>query len=319
MSFSSDIKEELSRLIPKPVHCKVAELAAAILFAGEIGIGTEEKKIIIRTEQVILAKKYFTLIKKIFGFNAVLNIRAQAGGQKSHQYKILLKKEEEVRRVLETTGVYSEALLRKTVLARDCCRRAFIRGAFLAAGSMSNPGKSYHLEIVCRQEEQAQLLQGVIEEYNLPVKIVQRKKRYIVYMKDSESIFDLLNLMEAYRGSMELENVRIIKEMRNAANRQYNCDAANINKLVKAASKQIDDIRFLQEHMGLENLSPSLYEAAAARLEHPDVSLQELGNFLNPPVGKSGVNHRLRKIGAMADELRAKLEKQADASCGSND
>ena len=311
MSFSSDVKEELSRLIPKPVHCKSAELAAAMMFAGEIGIGTEEKKIIIRTEQVILAKKYFTLIKKIFGFNAVLNIRAQAGGQKSHQYSIILKKDEEVRQVLERVPVFSEDLLKEQILGRDCCRRAFIRGAFLAAGSMSNPGKSYHLEIVCRQPHQAQLLQEVIEGYDLPAKIARRKNRYLVYMKDSERIFDLLNLMEAYRASMELENVRIIKEMRNAANRQYNCDAANINKLVKAASKQIDDIRFLQEHMGLENLSPNLYEAAAARLEHPDVSLQELGNYLNPPVGKSGVNHRLRKIGAIADELRAKTEEQS--------
>lgn len=311
MSFSSNVKEELSRLIPKPLHCKIAELAAAVMFAGEIGIGTEQKKITIRTEQVILAKKYFTLIKKIFGFNAVLNIRAQAGGQKSHQYSIILKKEEEVRQVLEKVPVFSEEQLKETVLERDCCKRAFIRGAFLAAGSMSNPGKSYHLEIVCRQQEQAQLLQGVIENHGLPVKIVQRKKRYIVYLKDSERIFDLLNLMGAHRASMELENVRIIKEMRNAANRQYNCDAANINKLVKAASRQLDDIRFLQEHMGLKNLSPSLYETAAARLEHPDVSLQELGKFLNPPVGKSGINHRLRKIGVIADELRAKMDEQS--------
>ncbi|MCU6763257.1 Putative sporulation transcription regulator WhiA [uncultured Roseburia sp.] len=306
MSFSSDVKDELSRLIPKAEHCKTAELSAVIRFAGETGIGSDEKKIVIHTENVILAKKYYTLVKKAFGVHAVLNIRGQAGMGKIRQYHIRINDPCAVQKIVEKVCLGREEDLCGTVLKRDCCRRAFIRGAFLASGSMSNPGKSYHLEIVCRSGQQAQLLCGLLGGYGIQAKIVLRKNKSIVYVKESEGIVDLLNLMEAYQASMELENVRIIKDMRNAANRQYNCDAANINKMVQAAARQVDDIRFLKERVGLASLPPNLFEIASVRLEHPDVSLQELGSYLNPPVGKSGVNHRLRKLGAMADELREK-------------
>ena len=310
MSFSSDVKDELSRTIPKASHCKIAELAAVIRFAGEVGIGRDEQKIVIQTEHVILAKKYFTLLKKTFHLQAMLNIRGQAGMGKIHQYRIVIRDPESVRKLVEWTCLGQDQLLREDVLKRACCRRAFIRGAFLAAGSMSNPGKSYHLEIVCRNKDQADQMCRLIQEYEIGAKIVLRKNRYIVYIKESEGIVNLLNLMEAYQSSMELENVRIIKDMRNAANRQYNCDAANINKMVQAAAKQVEDIHFLEAQMGLENLPENLFEMATVRLAHPDVSLQELGGYLNPPVGKSGVNHRLRKLSLLAGELREKEKRE---------
>jgi hypothetical protein len=174
---------------------------------------------------------------------------------------------------------------------------------------MSNPDKSYHFEIVCKDSQMANDLKLIIATFEIHAKIVERKSRYIVYLKDSTEIVDILNVMEAHQSLMELENIRIIKDMRNCANRQYNCDSANINKMVQAAARQLEDIHYIQQHLGLDQLPPTLREMAQVRLEYPDVSLQELGSYLDPPVGKSGVNHRLRKLGEIAQGLKTEQEK----------
>ncbi|WP_320977374.1 DNA-binding protein WhiA, partial [Enterocloster asparagiformis] len=131
-----------------------------------------------------------------------------------------------------------------------------------------------------------------------------------VYIKEGSQIVDILNVMEAPVALMELENIRIVKEMRNSVNRQVNCETANINKTVSAAVKQMDDIRYIQAVIGLDGLPDNLREMALVRLERPDATLKELGEALNPPVGKSGVNHRLRKLGILADDLRERSVKQ---------
>ena len=208
------------------------------------------------------------------------------------------------RRVWRKTADWETPGFSEKVLARSCCRRAFIRGAFLTSGSMSNPGKSYHFEIVCRKREGAEVLCAAAETFGIFPKIIQRKQKFIVYLKDSESIVDMLNVMEATNALMKLENVRIIKDMKNSANRQYNCDSANINKMVRTAYRQTEDIQLIAREMGLENLNPQLKEMALVRLEHPEESLAELGQYLDPPVGKSGVNHRLKKISEIAAALR---------------
>ena len=192
---------------------------------------------------------------------------------------------------------------REQLLARSCCKRAFLRGAFLASGSISDPQKSYHFEIVCQKQSQAQLLQELYHTFELDAKIVQRKKYYIVYLKEGAQIVDALNVMGAYVALMNLENVRIFKEMRGSVNRIVNCETANINKVVGAACRQVEDIRYIQSKVGLEELPPALREMALIRLEYPDSSLKELGELCDPPVGKSGVNHRLRKLGEIAKKL----------------
>ena len=170
---------------------------------------------------------------------------------------------------------------------------------------MSDPHKGYHLEFVCEYEPWAEQIRQVIGSFDLEAKIIKRKKYYVVYLKEGEGIVDLLNVMGAHRLLMELENLRVEKEVRNSINRQVNCEAANITKTVTAASKQIEDILYLQRHYGLSNLPDNLRQMAETRLEHPESSLQELGGYLNPPVGKSGVNHRLRKISEIAEKLKA--------------
>ena len=198
------------------------------------------------------------------------------------------------------------SVVRNIVIQETCCKRAFIRGAFLASGSMSDPEKSYHFEIVCATREKAEQIQKIMKYFELDGKIVLRKKSFVVYLKEGSQIADVLNVMEAHVALMEFENVRILKDMRNTVNRKVNCETANINKTVSAAVKQIDDIRYIQETKGLDKLPEGLKDMALTRLTYPEASLKELGSLLTPPVGKSGVNHRLRKLSEMAEELRAK-------------
>ena len=189
------------------------------------------------------------------------------------------------------------------LVQQTCCKRAFIRGAFMAAGSISDPNKSYHFEIVCHTLEQAQQLKELMEFFETEPKIVERKERMVVYLKEGSQIVDLLNVMEAYVSLMNLENVRILKEMRNSVNRKVNCETANINKTVNAAVKQMEDIKRIRDTIGFDNIPEPLAEIAQARLDYPEATLKELGTYLDPPVGKSGVNHRLRKLAAIAENL----------------
>ncbi|WP_099467078.1 DNA-binding protein WhiA [Konateibacter massiliensis] len=312
MSFSSDVKDELSRQISSARHCQIAEIAAIISLCGKVLISAEDKYCIkVHTENVAVARKYFTLIKKTFNINTEISIRRNVYLKKSRTYSILMKGHEDSVRVLNACKLIENGEIKENlsvvsnlVIQNSCCRRAFIRGAFLASGSISDPEKFYHFEIVCLQKEKAEQLQAIINSFDMDAKIVQRKKYQVVYIKEGAQIVEILNVMEAHVSLMNLENVRILKEMRNSVNRQVNCETANINKTVSAAVKQIDDINFIKEHMGLEGLSEGLDEVAQLRLEYPEATLKELGELLNPPVGKSGVNHRLRKLSNIAQDLR---------------
>ena len=186
-----------------------------------------------------------------------------------------------------------------------CCKRAFVRGAFLSSGSITDPNKGYHFEIVCKTREQADYLMNLInDEFDVRSKVVERKEHYVLYVKEGEEIVEMLNVMEAFVSLMNLENVRIMKEMRNSINRKVNCETANINKTVNAAVKQLADIELIRDRMGFDKLPAPLRAMAELRLEYPEATLKELGELMEPPVGKSGINHRLRKLSELADKLR---------------
>ena len=313
MSFSSNVKDELSRQMPGARHCQIAETAAILSLCGRVKISASDHFWIeIHTENVAVARKYFTLLKKTFNIRTDVSIRSGMNHGRSRTYIVAVREHEEALKVLQavklinTQGEIGEnlSLIRNVVLQNACCRRAFIRGAFLAAGSISAPEKFYHFEIVCPTEPKAEQLKNIIATFDIEAKIVPRKKYYVVYIKEGSQIVDILNVMEAPVSLMELENIRIVKEMRGSVNRQVNCETANINKTVSAAVKQIEDIRFIQSVAGLSGLPESLQEMARIRLERPEATLKELGEALEPPVGKSGVNHRLRKLSLVAEELR---------------
>ena len=186
--------------------------------------------------------------------------------------------------------------------------KGLIRDAFLRSGSISDPEKFYHLEIVFTSEEEAKAIQKMLEDFKLDGKIAMRKGHYVVYLKEGAQIADMLRIMEAPLALMEFENVRIVKEMRNSINRQVNCEAANLGKTISAAVKQVEDIKFICSKVGLENIPEGLAETAKKRLEYPEATLKELGEFMDPPLGKSGVNHRLKKLSELAEDLRSHKE-----------
>lgn len=287
MSFSSDVKEELEKVVPDSRHCQLAELAAIVQYGCKITAKNGEN-LAISSENPFVSRKYFTLLEKTF----IINVN--------------VKKLLQAVKILDEGGIKSQysSQIDPLLIRNSCCRRAFLRGAFLCLGSMSDPRKGYHLEFVCEMEAQAVQIQQVVCSFDIEAKIVRRKKYFVVYLKEGSGIVDLLNVMGAHLSLMLLENLRVEKEVRNSINRQVNCEAANITKTVNAANKQIDDILLLQKHYGLSNLPETLRQMAEIRLEYPESSLQELGRYLNPPVGKSGVNHRLRKLSEMAEKIK---------------
>jgi len=279
MSFSSDVKEELARQYSKARHCQIAELSAMIMQEGRISINPPELSF--DSENPILVEKYAMLMKRAFDVDVSKPLQSQ----------------ECIKIVEAIQGLYLE---------KTCCKRAFIRGAFMASGSMTDPNKAYHFEIVCRTPEQAERLQELMKEFETEPKVVERKNYYVVYLKEGSQIVDMLNVMEAYVSLMNLENVRILKEMRNTVNRKVNCETANISKTVNAAVKQISDIELIRDTEGLDSLPLPLREMAQVRLEYPEAPLKDLGQYMDPPVGKSGINHRLRKLASVADAIREK-------------
>lgn len=329
MSFSTKVKEEIGRHLSRSRHCRIAELLALVLATGEVSFREGTVELHLKPENELISKKLCLLIDVLF--------------ERQIQYElsdkcIIITNQDMVDRILQTIKLYDyvdfleedwldedelmaieddtvtyvsshgislqNCQFPKQVIQKDCCKKAFLRGIFLATGSVSDPSKAYHFEIVVRNKDMAASVQEVMQSFLLDAKVVKRKKYYIVYLKEGAMIVDMLKIMEASVNLMDMENVLILKEMRNDINRRVNCETANIKKTVNAARRQIDDILYIEKKKGLKYLSDSLRQIAELRLEEPDANLVELGEMLNPPVSKSGVNHRLRKISEIANRLR---------------
>ncbi|MCQ2510250.1 MAG: DNA-binding protein WhiA [Lachnospiraceae bacterium] len=312
MSFAGEVKEELCRQRSGARHCQIAELAAMIILCGSICISARnEYQIRLKTESGSMAKKYFALVRKLFAADVEVQVRRKKGKQ-AMLYTLVINEHVQAVRILQAVRLLNRKgeleeeipLIHNPIVQRVCCKRAFIRGAFLASGSISDPNNSYHYEIVCDSEYKAEQIRDLIRTLGIDAKTVTRKKYFIVYVKEGTQIVDLLAYMEAKLALLEMENVRIVREMRGSVNRKVNCETANINKTVNAAVRQLEDIRYLQKTVGLKMLPGNLDEMATIRLQYPEASLKELGQYLQPPVGKSGVNHRLRKIGEIAERVR---------------
>ncbi len=300
MSFASDVREELQGQTGKAKHCQKAELAALFMVCGQLVLGKNGKKIIrFSTENLTVAKKCFILFKKAFHLVPEISLR---GG---HQYFLYILSDSGVQEVMKCFRSEGDPeLVSRALWEKQCCKRAFLRGLFLSAGSVTDPHSRYHLELAAGSQSRAAYIQEIMSSFELEAKIVERKRNYIVYMKEGSAIVDFLNIIGAHKALLQFENVRILKEMRNSINRQVNCETANIRKTVSAASRQKADIEYIHNTVGFGNLSENLAEIARLRLEHPEMSLKELGEMLDPPIGKSGVNHRLRKLSEVAENLR---------------
>lgn len=278
MSFSSNVKKELLTGISSSKHCKLAELSAMVVMSGKFLDG----KWFEPEDNTYVSDKASKLIK-------LLDIDVSS---------------EEGKKSLKLSTSEDGYTIDNMLIERSCCKQAYLRGAFLAAGSVTDPEKGYHLEIVCDTKRQSDILEAIITSFDIIPKTIVRKKYYVIYIKDGSSIVDLLNIMGAHMSLINMENVRILKDFRNAYNRKVNCEVANLSKTVSAAIKQIDDIEYINNTKGLNSLPEGLRKLAELRIEYEEASLKELGDMMNPPLGKSGVNHRLRKISEIADELR---------------
>lgn len=281
MSFSSDVKQELVSIMPNARHCRIAELAALVAY----GAKTENNRIVFLGDNPVVKERFGILVRRLFSFDP------ENMGK------------DELKQLSETIKTDGRLIPDAVVYKASCCKRAYLRGAFIACGSVTDPGKEYHFEFVT-DGVRSQTIIDLLEFFEIEAKMVERKKYNVVYVKDSDRIVDILNVIEAHVALMAFENVRIVKDVRNSVNRRVNCEAANLGKTVMAANRQIEDIEYLQSHNIFEELSDELKETALLRLEYPDSSLSELGKLHGVPVGRSGVNHRLAKLSEIAQRLR---------------
>ena len=312
MSFASDVRGELARLPATEICCARSELAAALLVSGGIAWrGRNRYAITFTAAEAAAVRRFFAQLKQHWGI--VGQIRTLTGdalnGQVHYQLAV---PEEEAPRLLEALGLLDESALfgvrqvpDESLVRFACCKKSFARGAFLMCGAVSHPDKAYHLEIAAPGEALAQFIAEQLAYFDIHARISQRKSKYVLYLKRAEDISDMLSLLGAGSAMMAFENIRIRKEVSNRVNRQMNCDASNINRVMNAAESQIRDIRYIERELGLEKLPKPLRDMAYVRANNPETTLADLGELLTPPIGKSGVNARLRKLSSIADKLRS--------------
>lgn len=312
MSFASEAREELARESCASRCCARSELAAALLCSGGIAWrGHGSYSLALTTQDAATARHYYLLLKEHFGVACQLStLRAeQLGGAVRYQ---VAAPDEATRALLEEMQLLDDGALfgiltlpREEITRYSCCKKAFVRGAFMLSGGAVNPEKSYHLEIDAPNDDFANKIIDILNYFEISAKKACRKTKFVVYLKRSEEISDVLRLMGASRSTLALEDVRIQKDMRNRINRQVNCDDSNIDRMMRTSERQREDIRYIAQELGLEKLPRTLQEISTLRLENPDSSMEELGQMCQPPIGKSGANLRLRRIVDIARKLRS--------------
>jgi DNA-binding protein WhiA len=308
MSFASETKKELTNLEIKPC-CTQAELSALIRMNGSMSFSNRKLIVDIQTENAAIARRIYTLIKKSYDVPVELLVRKKMRLKKNNVYIVRLS--QQAKEILEDMKILGEGFtfihdIASDLVKKKCCKRSYLRGAFLAGGSVNNPEtSSYHLEIASLYKEHNDSLCELMNKFGLNSKTLERKKGYITYLKEAEKITEYLNIIGAVNALLRFEDVRIVRDMRNSVNRLVNCETANLNKTIGASIRQVENIRYINETVGLHILPEKLREIAELRLHYTDVTLKELGEMVSGgTISKSGINHRLRKIDEIAEKLR---------------
>lgn len=316
MSFSSTVKNELCRIENIQKCCLIAELAGALRISGTFEFSDDgDANIKIVTENAAFARRIFSLLKSVYGILAEITAKKSKKLKEHVSYVLNIGPALGSKKIIEDIGIIYEKKKgnaninyspgTKKIFKGNCCKRAYLRGAFLAGGSVSDPEKTYHLEIVNKDEIVVREICELLGSFGLNAKIITRKGAYVAYIKEGGNIVDFLNIIGAHTSLMNLENVRIIKGMRNDINRLVNCETANLGKTVNASVRQIESIKHISDTIGFENIPDNLREIAKLRLENRDMSLKELGELINPVLSRSGVNHRLKRL----NEISASIKK----------
>lgn len=308
MSFASETKKELTQ-IESNDKCLKAEVSALIRMNGTLSFTNRQLSLDVQTENAAIARRLYTIVKKLYPYNVELLVRKKMRLKKNNVY--ICRVRDGARELLADLDILSEDFqlnhsLSTSLLSNRDQKRAYLRGAFLAGGSVNNPETSaYHLEIYSLYKEHGEALAELMNKFNLNAKTIERKKGFVTYLKEAEKISDFLGIVGAVQAMLKFEDVRILRDMRNSVNRIVNCETANLNKTIGAAIRQVENIRFIENAIGLDQLPEKLREIARLRVEYQDVTLKELGEMVSTgAVSKSGVNHRLRKIDEIADALR---------------
>ncbi|MFA9397517.1 MAG: DNA-binding protein WhiA [Clostridiaceae bacterium] len=313
MSYSSTVKREICTIKNETIEENIAELSAIMKVSGTITFsGSNKINFKVSTENPAIARRVFRLLKESFNCHSKILVKRSNSLKKNNLYIVLINDDMNVKDILNKACVFDKEKgyfaidydISTEIIKNEKCKRAYIRGAFLGGGSLSNPEKSYHLEFVTHDEEYGEKLSSLINSYNINSKVIKRKSSYVIYIKEGEQLVDFLNIVGAYNSLLEFENIRIIKEMRNNVNRIVNCETANLSKTVNASVRQVESIKLIKKEIGFNRLPKNLRDIAEVRINYPDETLKALGELLTPKVGKSGVNHRLRKIEKIAEELR---------------
>ena len=308
MSYASDVKKELTTLEIHEEGNGKAELMALIRMNGSLSIENHHFVLAVQTENPATARRIYSLLKQFYQIESELIFRIKMILKKNNLYIVKLRNNSE--RVLNDLNILDGFQIKQTVpvkfLDNDLKVRSYLRGAFLATGSVNNPETGrYHLEIYSLYEEHNDTICEMMNRYHLNARKTERRSGYITYLKEAEKIADFLSLIGATNSMLKFEDIRIVRDMRNSVNRIVNCETANLNKVADAANRQIENIKYLDEHLGLDKLPDKLREVAYVRVAHPELSLKELGELVpGGPISKSGVNHRLRKINEMAAKLQ---------------
>ncbi|OIU69576.1 DNA-binding protein WhiA [Rossellomorea aquimaris] len=309
MSFASETKKELTNIEVKDC-CANAELSALIRMNGSLSFSNQTLVVNIQTENAAIARRIYTLIKKGYDTPVELLVRKKMRLKKNNVYIVRIK--EDTKKILEDLKILGEGFtfihnISEDLIKKKCCRRSYLRGAFLAGGSVNNPEtSSYHLEIFSLYAEHNEALSDLMNTFGLNSKTLERKKGFITYLKEAEKITEFLNIAGAHNSLLRFEDVRIVRDMRNSVNRLVNCETANLNKTIGAALRQVENIKFIEKHVGLGVLPDKLREIAELRVTYQDVTLKELGEMVSGgTISKSGINHRLRKIDQIAEKIRA--------------
>ena len=314
MSFAAETKKELTQLEADGC-CAKAELAALIRMNGSISIINKRLSLDMSTENAAIARRVYSLIKSVYHYTTEVLVRKKMRLKKNNVYIVRLN--EHAQEMLEDLKIVNDLFMftreiSPEIIKDECCQRAYLRGAFLAGGSINHPESSYHLEIFSNYEEHIRSLLQLMNQYDLNAKVLPRKNGYVLYIKEGERITEFLNIIGAHQALLYFEDVRIVKDMRNSVNRLVNCETANLNKTVTAAMKQVENIRLIDKEIGIERLPKKLRDIAELRIKHPDVTLKELGELNGEVISKSGINHRFRKINSIADKIREGTLKNSD-------
>ncbi|PIC63089.1 DNA-binding protein WhiA [Sporosarcina sp. P13] len=308
MSFASKTKKELTQ-IEADDCCTKAEIAAFIRMNGVMSFSNKQLSLDVQTENAAIARRLYSNLKKLYHYKVELLVRKKMRLKKNNVYICRIR--DGAKDLLETLSIITHDFqminrIEPQLIRDECCARAYLRGAFLAGGSVNNPEtSSYHLEVFSSYQEHSQSLVELMNRYQLNAKSIERKKGFIAYLKEAEKISDFLGIIGAHVSLMKFEDVRIMRDMRNSVNRLVNCETANLNKTIGAAQRQVENIKLIEQTIGLDQLPDRLQEIAQLRVDYQDVTLKELGELVTgTPVSKSGVNHRLRKIEEIAERLR---------------